>query len=180
MLLCLPTHSANAAQENLVRNASFEDDIDKNGVPDHWENVKLLTYGNVAFTRDAKVARTGKSSLSIPIGPAGNPPVTATGGARQKVTDRGGGKAYEVSVYAKASKPTRVRVFLYGHKPRWGDDCTGAASREVTVGESWTKITHRNTFAPDITRVYVLLVRQLQKNGGAVWFDDVEVKVASP
>jgi len=173
---------------NLARNPSFELDANNDGLPDGWKPFDLCTpYRTTECALDAHVAHTGQRSAIIAQGNL-YLVITGTGGWIQRdLVNRGGGRTFRVSVYARAAKPkksnpyvkrifpTRVRLYLFGEDTVHGPDYTGAASPIFEVGPEWKKLTHTVTFEHNITKVSLILAREAQIGGGDVSFDDVEV-----
>jgi len=91
------------------------------------------------------------------------------------VNGQGANKTFTVTAWMKATEPTKVRLCLYGHKPGWGREASGALSKIFIADHQWKQITHENTFEEGITRVSLVLIRCPQLEGGEVWFDDIEV-----
>ena len=174
--------------ENLARNPSFEQDANKDGLPDGWKPIDLCTpHRTTKCEHDRSMAREGQCSAMIRQGHL-YLKITGTAGWIQRgIVDQGGGKTFRVSVHVRARKPeknnpyvktifpTRVRLYLFGEEPKKGSDYTGAASPVFEIGEEWQKISHTNTFAPSIAAMSLILAREAQVGGGDVCFDKVEV-----
>ena len=164
------------ASGNLISNASFETDSSGDGVPDGWQPLELMNqWKTVDYALDTTVARTGKASAKITGGKIYGDCTGVGSWAQRDVVSDGSGRTFALSVYARASEPTIVQLYLYGHDPAWGDDFNGAASEAFRVGPEWRKISHENSLAPSVKQVHVVLARAVQTFGGDVWFDDVEL-----
>ncbi len=162
--------------QNLVKNPSFEIGSNKEGIPDDWQPLDLISdWRTVEYSHDDEVAHTGKYSVKISKGNV-YLKITGLGSWAQKgVVENGAGRTFTLSTYIKASELTRVQLYLFGNDPDWGDDFDGAASQVFEVDTNWQKISHTNTFGPSIAAVHIVFVRIVQIGGGDVWFDDVEL-----
>ena len=162
--------------ENLINNPSFETDSNGDGVPDRWQPLELMDQWQTAeYTLDNAVVRTGKCSVKITRGSLYGDCTGVGSWAQRGVVSDGSGRTFELSVYARASEPTTAQLYLYGHDPEWGDDFDGGVSEAFEVGPEWKRISHRNSLAPSIREVHVVLARVVQTFGGDLWFDDVEL-----
>ena len=165
-----------SALGNLISNPGFEMDSDGDGIPDGWQPLELMgQWKTVAYTLDDTVARKGEASAKITRGSIYGDCTGVGSWAQRDVVSHGSGRTFALSAYVRASEPTMVQLYLYGHDPEWGDDFDGAASEPVRVGPEWQRISHRNSLAPSVRQVHVVLARAVQTFGGDVWFDDVEL-----
>ena len=164
------------ALENLISNPSFEMDSTGGGVPDGWQALELMDQWETAeYLLDDTVARTGRASAKITRGSIYGDCTGVGSWAQRDVVSDGSGRTYALSAYARASEPTIVQLYLYGHDPEWGDDFDGAASEAFQVGPEWQRISHKSSLAPTVKQVHIVLARAVQTFGGDVWFDDVEL-----
>jgi hypothetical protein len=162
--------------ENLVRNPSFEADSNGDGIPDEWAPLELMDqWETVQYLADDTVARTGNASVKITRGSIYGDCTGVGSWTQRNVVHEGAGQTFELSAYARASEPTIVQLYLFGHDPGWGDDFDGAASQAFEVGPEWKSISHSNSLAPTVKQVHVVLARAVQTFGGDVWFDDVQL-----
>jgi len=181
-ILCLGAAAALclAAGESIpVRNAGFELDANHDKIPDDWERFDTRHADPKACANDridASQAHYGKFSARIDNRRTYLKSTGGTGWLQRAAAKNSGKNEYTVSVYVKASKPdTQVGIALFGTIPGWGDEYAGAVSHVFCVGQEWTRISHTNSFDEDVTSINILLFRWPQIEGGAVWFDDVEL-----
>ena len=168
-----------AAEKVPVPNAGFEIDEDKDKTPDRWERFDTR-HGKpdecVEDHIDEAEAHSGKRSGRLANRRTYLKSTSGTGWIQRNVASNPGEGRYTISVYVKASKPdTKVGIALFGTVPDWGDEHAGAVSETFRIGEEWTRISHTNTFSAKVASISILLFRRPQTEGGAVWFDDVEV-----
>ena len=162
--------------ENLVTNPDMEES--KQDQPVGWKLFDLFpgtSWWKKQVIYDDTVAHTGKHSLKMESLLLYQKHTYPFAWIQERVVGQGSNEAFKVSAWVKASKPTKVRLCLYGHEPGWGIAASGALSPIFTVGPEWEHISHENAFGPGITDVNLVLIRCLQIEGGEVWFDDVEV-----
>ncbi|MCD4825099.1 MAG: heparinase II/III family protein [Phycisphaerae bacterium] len=160
-----------AGSGNMITNPGFEADSNGDGIPDGWRKLAGKNSPPVLFTRDGKVKRSGKYSVSIRKDkPAG------AGWWRQTVSLKPNAK-YELVVYVKGRKVEGAR----GARVQiWFRDKNGKQARREYCSTSsagtfgWKRTVHRFT-TPENTACGVLgLV--LVNNTGKVWFDDLYLK----
>ena len=161
---------------NLICNPGFERDSSGDGVPDGWQPLELMDqWETVEYVLDRTVARTGNRAGKITTGKLYGDCTGMGSWTQRDVVSDGAGRTFVLSAYARASEPTVVQLYLYGHDPEWGDDFDDGASEAFEVGPEWQKISHENSMGPSVEQVHVVLARAVQTFGGDVWFDDVEL-----
>lgn len=143
-------------EENLVKNHSFELDLDSNNYPDEWGWRSTAALDNT-------VARSGQSSLKV-TGPA---PFTYT---LQNITLEPN-TTYELSYWIKSSNVTTywaVRARYAQLQPStivwWGPKATGTTD--------WTQYTKTFTTPNDYIGGRLDMCWELNA-GGEAWIDDV-------
>lgn len=159
--------------DNLAANPSFEEDRDRDGLPDGWRPSAFDSPAQLAW--DDTVARTGKRSLRI--SDSFNPEdhrdwKRSTGrwsSARRPVKP---GAPYTLEVWVKTEGVTGT---AYAHlawhdQSKWLSEDT--TERATGTGD-WRKLTVSGV-APDKADSLVITFG-LSRSKGTAWFDDVKV-----
>lgn len=186
ILLCVASSWAADARTNLLRNPSFE--AGKAGPPPAgwerywfwrgagWSQEREWRIVAALWQVDEQVAHSGKRSAKICHHRFCSRMDFAGGYVQRAVAEVRGDRTYTLSAYVKASKATKVRLFLWGDVPEWGPEYESAGSRDVTIGPQWQRISHTVTFRPEVKSINVLVLRMRNVIGGDLWMDDVQLE----
>jgi len=172
LLACLL--SADLQQlDNLVENPSFEEDRDRDTLPDGWRPSAFDSPAKLAW--DDSTARTGSRSFRISdsFNPEGDRDWKRSTGrwssARRPIKP---GTEYTLEVWAKTEAVTGTAYAMLG----WNRDSTWL-SEDVAKCDGgsgdWQKLTVSAVAPAEATNVSVSL--GLSRSKGTVWFDDVKV-----
>jgi hypothetical protein len=141
--------------DNLVRNPSFEADLDADGYPDNWR--EYLPTGR----RDQTSARAGVASLRVD-GPSDD--VYAEQPIRLKKSTR-----YTISAFVRAASPGGQGVWV-----RYAEiEPTTIVhnTRPINVTSDWTLVSSEFTTSEHYENGRLDIIWQL--SSGTVWVDDV-------
>ena len=163
-----PEVSVPISTANLLKNPSFEEDSNNDGIPDNWKSTNL-SKTKMTFSLDKDTSYQGEQSVLIEF------PTKGEGQWSQKIPVVGG-KTYSFKCWM------RCRMYR-------GDGCAAMVSRFLpakggvkegkdwfTVGmygsKDWTLFSKTAVAPPDAKEVEI----KLRSHGmtGTIWFDDIE------
>ncbi len=158
--------------DNFAPNASFEEDRDRDTLPDGWEGSVFLTSGRADW--DQSIGRTGRSSFRL-----SDPGRSDSKDWKRSVVRWSSaelpveaGTRYSLEAWVKTKDVTgSVRALLsWQQDRRWLDQ---ANSETVTGTADWRKLRVVATAPEKANALRITL--ELSRGNGTAWFDDITV-----
>jgi len=172
LALCLLTSDL-SYHDNFARNASFEEDRDRDTFPDGWRPYAFDSPARLSW--DDAVSRTDRRSLKISDSfRAGDQRdwKRCTGRWVAAVRPIEPGSEYRLEVWVKTEGVTGQAYahMAWQHGSRWLSE---TATERVSGAEDWRKLTVSAVAPPEADAIVVSL--NLARSKGSAWFDDVKV-----
>ncbi len=159
MAAILPV-TARCRDNNLLPNGSFEQDTDRNGIPDGWEDVQTGKEGRCLLDRN--VAHDGSASLRIVHESASSDWVRASVNNLPAHPER----LMFLGGWVRATGPWRVILYQFLRDPK-----KNYLTHEIASGAAgdWKRVGRTVRTAPDVKTFKVSLITH---GKGEAWFDD--------